>query len=138
MFHDIGFIERGQENEGLGAQFATSAMKLEGGFSAEEIELVSTMILDTQVRFSTTGVRQIPTTELSKYLCDADVSNLGRDDFFEKAEAVRLEIGATDALVFGQGLKKFHASHIWYSPAAKELRQAQKDANARELERRFP
>ncbi len=138
VFHDMGFIERGQENEDLGAQHAASAMQADGGFSAQEIDLVSTMILDTQVRFTTTGVRQIPTTELSKYLCDADVSNLGREDFFEKAELVRLEIGASDPQVFGQGLKKFLASHSWYSPAAQKLRQAQKDSNIKELELRFP
>jgi predicted metal-dependent HD superfamily phosphohydrolase len=138
VFHDMGFIERGQENESLGANFAALAMSSDGSFSVSEINTVETMILDTQVRFTDKGIMQVPTTELSRYLCDADVSNLGRTDFFEKAELVRVEVGQPDPAVFVGGLRKFLASHRWYSPAAIALRQPQKELNVAELNRRYP
>ncbi len=138
VFHDMGFIERGQENESLGADFATQAMSADGSFSSREMSAVATMILDTQLRVTKDRIMQIPTTELSQYLCDADVSNLGRLDFFEKAEQRWMELGQPDQTVFIDGLKKFLASHTWYSPAAIALRQPQKILNVAELNRRYP
>lgn len=133
-YHDLGFIESARENEGLGARLAVKAMEDIGGYSTEEIRAVETMILDTQLRFTEAGPKQVPSAELSRYLLDADVSNLGRDDFFEKAELVRQEVGLHDKASFFQGLVKFMGAHEWYTDAAKALRQPKKDENVRELE----
>lgn len=128
-FHDLGFLDRARENEALGAKYAVEAMHTDSTFSQQQIELVETMILDTELRMTSEGPKQIATTELSKYLCDADVSNLGRDDFFEKAELVRKEIGIPDQPTFLSGLMKFLEAHEWYSNAAQALRGKKKMEN---------
>lgn len=134
-YHDLGFIDRAKENEGFGAEEAKRAMSADGSYNPEEILLVSTMILDTTVQITAHGPRQVPTTPLSPYLLDADVSNLGRNDFFDKAELVRKEVGIEDRAQFLRGLLTFVNSHIWYSPAAKTLRGEQKLANMAALEK---
>lgn len=136
-YHDTGFIEAAQENEALGAQMAAAAMHEQGGYSTEEIELVKTMILDTSLRSTPEGMRQVPTTLLSRYLCDADVSNLGREDFFEKAELIRKEIGSPPIPVFLAGVLKFLACHQWHTEAARRLRSTQRANNLSELEKKL-
>lgn len=133
-YHDTGFIEAAGENEQLGASLAVKAMRRLGSYTDEQINLVSSMILDTTLRSTPEGFRQVPRTDIAKYLCDADVSNLGRVDFFEKAELIRQEIGSPPKREFLRGVAQFLASHRWHTPAATALRQAQKEKNAQELE----
>ena len=134
-YHDIGFVDRLQENEELGAQMAQAAMKTDGSYSNEEIEQVGSMIRATQVKFTSQGPRQVPTTELSRYLLDADVSNLGRDDFFEKANLVRCEVQFARKEEFYKGLVSFMQAHEWYTPAAIRLRQNKKEENILKLKK---
>ncbi|MCO6430025.1 MAG: hypothetical protein J5J00_04135 [Deltaproteobacteria bacterium] len=140
-YHDLGFVKQRSNNEEVGAQMAAEAMHAAGGFRASEIELVHGMILDTQVRFTEKGPQQVPASELSKYLLDADVSNLGREDFFDKAELVRQEVQFENKEDFMRGLVKFMEAHTWYTPAAKALRDQKKRENQAKLEamvRTFP
>lgn len=136
-FHDTGFIDRFANNEPIGAERAVQAMNDGGGYSKREIALVRQMILDTKLRKTRRGPKQISTTRLSGYLCDADVSNLGRTDFFRMAELVRKETGLLDKKAFYQGLVKFIECHEWYTPAAQSLRENQKQANLAALRRKF-
>lgn len=133
-FHDTGFIEKMTGNEAIGARFAGEAMSRCGGYSAAETALVETMIRDTEVKLLPGGPRQVPTTKLSQYICDGDVSNLGRPDFFEKAELVRREINVPRDEVFFTNLRKFIGGHEWYTPAAKAARTAGKAANIAALD----
>ncbi len=133
-YHDIGFVEASKENEGLGAQRAVEAMRAEGGYSEEEMSKVSTAILDTQLKFLPEGPRQVSTLSFSHHLLDADMSNLGRDDFFEKAELVRLEVGVDDKKAFYFGVEKLLKAHQWYSKSAQSLRQQKKESNMGALE----
>jgi len=134
-FHDLGFIEQRTRNEGIGARLAGEAMRRVGGYTAEEIALVETMIRDTEVKLLPEGPRQVPTTELSKYLCDADVSNLGRPDFFEKAELVRRELDLPRSEQTARNLRAFIGGHRWYTPAAVATRTEGKAANVAALDR---
>jgi len=136
-YHDIGFLVRVSENEVLGAATAEEAMLKEGGFSSGELAEVKTAILDTQVRITAGGPRQVSTSKLSNYLLDADVSNLGRDDFFDKAELVRKENGVTDQATFLKGLRVFLDAHRWYSPAGQRLRAQGKRKNVKLLTKKF-
>lgn len=134
-FHDLGFIEKMSGNEVIGARMAGEAMRQAGGFSAEEVREVETMIRDTEVKMLPTGPRQVPTTKLARYLCDADVSNLGRADFFEKAELVRREVNVARDERFFTNLRKFVAGHEWYTAAAKAARTKGKADNIAALDR---
>lgn len=127
-WHDVGFIQTPVSNEAIGAAFAREQMRKSGGYSAEEIGLVERMILDTTVVATEDGPRQIPSTELSRYLLDADLSNLGRDDFFTKGELQRKELGQ-DVEAFRAATIALLSAHRWHTEAARALRQEKRDQN---------
>src|SRR5690606_14143605 len=128
-YHDTGFLVRPMDNETVGARFAREQLEEDGRFSEEEIKLVETMILDTRLVATELGPKQIPTVPLSKYLLDADLSNLGREDFFERSELLRQELGVDQDLFLVQ-CKRLIESHEWLTPAAKRLREEGQQKNS--------
>ncbi len=126
--HDVGFLEARSGNEPIGARFAREGMLRHGGYTEDEIRLVEQMILDTAVVMSNGAPRQIPSTELSKYLLDADLGNFGRDDFFIKGELQRAELG-DEVAPFRVKTLALIGAHVWHTNAARTLRQAKRDEN---------
>ena len=133
-FHDAGFIKSPVANEPIAARMVREALERHTtahptcGYSADEISLVEQMILDTSLRETQTGLRQVPTCDLSRYLLDADLSNLGREDFFDKGGLQRQELGY-DQEVFRRKSFELLNSHRWLTNAGRLLRQAKKDEN---------
>jgi signal transduction histidine kinase len=130
-FHDAGYIERYVDNEVIGARMARAAMEAER-LSGERIAAVERMVLDTRLVRTSAGPRQIATTGLSKYLLDADLSNFGRADFFDKGELQRRELGI-DRERFLRRTFALISSHSWQTDAARTLRQPTKEENLRKL-----
>jgi predicted metal-dependent HD superfamily phosphohydrolase len=133
VYHDAGFLDKSLDNESLGAERAASAMKVLGCYSEDEINQVKTVILDTIVKQTPAGPRQIPSTELSKYLLDGDMTNLGRDDFFEKGRLLQRELGIDSELDFLKNSLEVMVAHTWHSAPAIRQRSAQKEANLKVL-----
>ncbi|MCI5064669.1 ATP-binding protein [bacterium] len=131
-FHDIGFIWKQVDNEWLGASRAREAMELSSSYSESEIQRVQDMILDTQLVNTSMVAVQIPSTELGRYLLDADLGNLGRPDFFEKSELLRKELGIARPLFYRDAVK-FLEAHEWLTPAAQALRGAGQAENLTKL-----
>lgn len=131
-YHDAGFLKQREDNERIGARMADEAMRRHGGFSEEECSLVYTMIIDTTLIRDSSGVAQRAQTPLSKYLLDADLSNFGRADFFERMEAHRQEV-AQEAEEEYRVTLEIMESHQWYTSAAKSLRQGKKQENLKKL-----
>lgn len=130
--HDVGFITRTVMNEPLGAAYAREQMEKAGGYTADEIALVERMILDTPIVDTVDGPRQVPSTDLSRYLLDADLSNLGRDDFFEKGELLRQELGQEQNIFRSYAYRLLNA-HQWLTSSAQALRQNKKEENLKTL-----
>jgi len=130
--HDVGFVSTPTSNESLGAAFARERMERHTGFSSEEIALVERMILDTALITTDLGPRQVPTTRLSGYLLDADLSNLGREDFFAKGELQRRELGQ-DLVHFRKNALALLLAHQWNTAVGHLLRQAGKERNTQLL-----
>jgi hypothetical protein len=107
-------------------------MERQSGYSSEEILLVDRMILDTALVVTADGPCQIPSTRLSRYLLDADLSNLGRDDFFEKGELQRREL-SQDEDRFRRNALALLQAHRWHTDAGQSLRQKKKEDNERSL-----
>ncbi len=126
--HDVGFVDSPACNEPIGAAFARERMEKHGGYTPDEIRLVERMILDTALVPTENGPQQIPSSALSRYLLDADLSNLGREDFFEKGELQRIEIGQDEDL-FRKNTLALLTAHQWHTPACRALRQKRKDEN---------
>ncbi len=110
---------------------AVQAMSASGRFSQVEQDLVEQMILDTQLVME--GPAQISNSRLSPWLLDADLANLGRDDFWDQTRllAKELEIDIASMLPMTRALMQ---RHDWQSPAAKRLFAAKKEANFVALE----
>ena len=131
--HDVGFVSTPIANEPLGAAFARERMEEDGGYSPQEIELVERMVLDTALVMTDGQLHQSPSTKLSGYLLDADLSNLGREDFFDKCDLLRREVGQEKDL-FERNTLALLTAHRWHTDAGRALRQARKDLNTQTLQ----
>jgi len=131
-FHDAGFLKQRPKNEPIGAKMAVEAMAKSGRFSLDERELVEQMILDTQLVME--GPAQIANSRLSPWLLDADLANLGRDDFWDQTKllAKELNIDLQNMLPMTQALME---RNDWQSPAGRRLFGAKKESNFVALER---
>ncbi len=131
-FHDAGFLKQRPKNEPIGAKMAVEAMTKSGRFSQGECDLVEQMILDTQLVME--GPAQIANCRLSPWLLDADLANLGRDDFWDQTTllARELNIDLQNMLPMTQALMQ---RHDWQSPAGQRLFGEKKVANFVALER---
>lgn len=145
LYHDLGFTKSFDDNESIGAEIAAGKMR-EFGCSQADIKVVQQLILDTRLFISPTSgaYEQRPQTELSKYLCDADLGNLGTKFFLAKALSLFSETHQRDVRGAGDmagaaGLKflaeteLFLKNHSWHTPAARRLREEQKVINTKEL-----
>ncbi len=133
-FHDSGFLvdERHHEEESAGK--AVEAMHSDGGYTEEEIALVREMILATELVSSTGGRKQRAAAGLAGYLLDADLANIGREDFFVRLEEVRAESGRSWKEELKDALDLLQA-HRWNTPAANACYEATKQKNTAVLTR---
>ena len=130
-FHDAGYIDGPKDHESRSAKLAAEAMG-KSGYTIEEIKRVTTMILDTKVTETSKGLIQNPTSELSKYLLDADLSNFGREDFFSRLEDNIAESGDNRETVLTRTLV-FLENHIWLTEGARRFREQKQKENAAQL-----
>lgn len=134
IYHDAGFLRQNALNEPIGAELAAEAMITTGGYTKHEIKIVKHMILDTTLLMN--DCAQISNTELSPYLLDADLSNLGRECFWEQTKAVASEAGIAfcDFLPISLGLMQRHS---WQSDVGYQLYEQQKQQNIADLKLRL-
>ncbi|MCB0332009.1 MAG: GAF domain-containing protein [Bdellovibrionales bacterium] len=132
-YHDLGFIDKPVDNEWTGARYAREAMESFGEYKEGEIQCVENMILDTQLVETALGATQLPTDKLAKYLLDADLGNLGREDFFECTSRLQKELGLERALLYPEALRLMRG-HDWLTPAAKKFRGPGQEKNITQLE----
>ncbi len=132
-YHDAGFLQQAIENEAIGAEIATAALIEHGGYSDDEVQLVQQMICDTRLIPGEDGLYQSASNDLSRYLLDADVSNFGRADFFDKLERLIQERGV-ERLPELYATLKLMKNHDWLTDAARSLREDKKQENIAQLE----
>ncbi|PKL82734.1 MAG: hydrolase [Ignavibacteriae bacterium HGW-Ignavibacteriae-3] len=83
-FHDLGYIETSAGHEELGAMYASNFLS-EENYPSEKIDKIVNCILATKVP-------QNPGTKMEKILCDADLSHIGRNNFFDINDKFRAEL----------------------------------------------
>ena len=110
--------------------------------SAEFAEVYLPLILYTPLKIQTikslvlaTKMPQNPNNYLEQLLCDADLDNLGRLDFFELGEKVRIELGIPDNEKWYEQQLKFLTNHQYHTDVARTLRDSGKEANVKKLEK---
>lgn len=120
-FHDTGFLEQDKNNEPIGARIAGEVLP-EIGYTPQEISIIQNGILATAIPTN-------PKSLLEMIICDADIDNLGRDDFLEKNELVRIELGIKDMKAWYENSIKFLQNHKYYTKSAHRLRDGKKQEN---------
>ena len=129
-FHDSGYIREYRQNEPIAARMAGRILKLIG-YLPEEIEVVQEMILSTDFK-------REPKTHNEKILCDADLDNLGRSDFFDLDQKLRdgrraRGLDVSDDLRWYQETLHILQHHRYHTETQKKLRGKGKRDNIRKL-----
>jgi uncharacterized protein len=134
-FHDLGFARlpdvdpRGNQHELLSAQIAQEILPT-FGYRKSQVDAICKMIMATRLP-------QSPATLLEEILADADLDSLGREDFWQRSQALRDENAAYGTIVsdaeWFMGQFNFLSSHKYFTPAARLLRNGQKQKNIEEI-----
>jgi predicted metal-dependent HD superfamily phosphohydrolase len=129
-FHDTGYIREYEKNEPIAARMAGRILKLIG-YKPDEIETIQKMILATDLECE-------PQTHVEKILCDADLDNLGREDFFKLdgklREGRRIRgIDVSDDVKWYKGTLEIIKKHQYYTESQKKLREKGKQKNINAL-----
>ena len=129
-FHDTGYIREYDKNEPIAARMAGRILKLIG-YGPDEIEKIQKMILATDLA-------REPKTHIEKILCDADLDNLGREDFFKLDAKLRegrraRGLDVSDDLKWYKGTLKVIKNHQYYTESQKVLREKGKLKNIKKL-----
>jgi predicted metal-dependent HD superfamily phosphohydrolase len=129
-FHDTGYIREYEKNEPIAARMAGRILNLIG-YKLEEVKKVQKMILATDLEVG-------PKTHVEKILCDADLDNLGREDFFKLDGKLRegrraRGIDVSDDAKWYRSTLEFIKRHQYYTESQKKLRGKGKQKNIKGL-----
>lgn len=136
--HDAGFLWRYFKNEPLGVKYVEDETP-RFGYSGGQIERIGQIIMPTQLQCIDGKLVQLPDPNdlLQLLICDSDMDHLGREDFFVKGENLRREwreYGMPKTLKEWLQIQlDFQQGHIYFTNAAKSLRNEGKEKNIREL-----
>ncbi|MDD2982139.1 MAG: adenylate/guanylate cyclase domain-containing protein [Crocinitomicaceae bacterium] len=132
-YHDAGFVEQYEHNEPIGARMAEEILP-DYGYSPQHIEQIKELIFVTQIPHK-------PKNNLEEIMCDADLDYLGREDFHEIADRLRLELrehGKIDSdRAWDEIQVKFLTLHKYFTKTAKDMRDEKKAQNLKEIKERL-
>ena len=132
-YHDAGFVESYEKNEPVGARMAEEI--LPGyGYSPQHIEQIKKLIFVTQIPHN-------PQNKMEEIICDADLDYLGREDFHEIADKLRLELREHGKINSDRQWDNiqvtFLTNHKYFTDTAKKNRDARKAKNLQEIKDRL-
>lgn len=124
-YHDLGFVEQRVEHEEAGIRIAHQVLP-DLGYSPDQLEIIGGMIRATRIP-------QSPRNLLEAIMADADLDNLGREDFMDRSQALRDELAAT-GMIFNDrdwytNQIRFMESHVYFTESARTLRDTRKRQN---------
>lgn len=123
--HDVIQVIGAKDNEEQSAELAERVLK-SLNYDSYQRNIVCDLILATKMP-------QNPKSYLEKVICDADLDNLGREDFFKRGQLFRTEMSLPEGKQFYQVQLEFLNSHSYHTQFAKELRDAGKVENIKKL-----
>jgi uncharacterized protein len=128
-FHDLGFIRQRQGHESVSIQLAEQT--LPGfGYSQADIAVIRGII-------QATHLPQSPTTLLEKIMADADMDDLGHEDFWKRSSDLRRELDYygskfTDVDWYTYQLQLMK-SHNYFTDSERKLREPLKHQHMLEV-----
>ena len=126
LLHDGILIPGAKDNEERTAEFARRYL-LTLGYTLKQVDTIASLILATKIPTAPQGI-------LQEILCDADLDNLGRDDYFVRNDEVRREIGIPAGKEWWASSLQFLQTQRYYTRAAQTLREKGKERNKKKLE----
>lgn len=131
FFHDVGFVVQYDGHESASKRIAEEVLPT-FQFTPEQVDVVCRAIMATRLP-------QSPTNLLEEILVDADLDVLGKKNFFPRSKDLQRELDAqgrgSDDLHWYATQVKFLKGHTYWTAAARDLRNAQKQRNIDHLER---
>jgi uncharacterized protein len=133
IYHDIGHVINSVSHEEHSARIARETLP-QFGYSPQQIERIVGMIMATHLP-------QTPHNIAEQIMADADLDVLGREDFWERHDALRAEMAA-----YGKDLPdtawyesqiNFLEAHRYFTEAARQLRDAGKKRYVEQLKERL-
>jgi ligand-binding sensor domain-containing protein/class 3 adenylate cyclase/predicted metal-dependent HD superfamily phosphohydrolase len=132
-YHDAGFIESYDSNEVIGARLAAEILP-NYGYSQEHIQIIKELIYVTEIPHK-------PKNHLEEIMCDADLDYLGRDDFHEIADKLRVELREFGKInsdrKWDEIQVSFLTNHKYFTKTAIETRDARKQKHLQEIKDRL-
>lgn len=132
-FHDAGFIEQYENNEKIGARMVEEYLP-KFGYTDTDIQQIKELIYVTEVPHK-------PKNLLEKIICDADLDYLGREDFHEISDRLRLELREHGKInsdrEWDKMQVKFFALHKYFSKTSIETRREMKMKHLEEIKQRL-
>jgi len=132
LFHDNGFLKvyAGHEEESC----RMMREQVDGSFTGPELEKICGMIMATKLP-------QTPLTHLEKIICDADLDYLGREDFYQVSDLLKLEFLAycivKNAREWEEKQIGFFEQHHYFTATSNNKRNTAKQQRLTELKRSF-
>jgi len=114
LLHDAIYIPGRKDNEEESVKIAEQTLTT-FGYDPKTIDSISNLIMATKLPTSPKDIGEA-------IICDSDIDNLGREDFWEKAERVRLEAKIEKNQWYGTLLPKFLSGVKYYTKSAQEHR----------------
>ncbi len=133
-FHDTGYSQSIDNHEQASATIARKFLEKEN-FPDDKILTVESCILSTQMP-------QSPKQLIEEVLCDADLSHLGGDDFFDRSEALCHEINMLhdENMASGDWLEKnreFLSNHSYFTAYAQANYGETKASNLKSVKKKL-
>ncbi len=130
-FHDIGFIRRRQDHESISIQLAVEVLP-NFGYTEAQITAVSGIIQATRLP-------QSPTNIMERIIADADMDDLGDENFWKRSNDLRQELENygktfTDEEWYTDQLHLMQ-SHNYFTKSEQALRNATKQHHILEVKR---
>lgn len=133
LFHDTGFIVRYDKNEPIGGKIAKNFLKTML-YPEEKIEIIERIILATDPDYKN------PQNIYEAIIKDADLDNLGREDFYEKWGKVKSEIETIKRIKikdpdWHHAILDLLYKNKFYTKTQKKEREEQREKNIKEMEK---
>lgn len=133
LYHDAGFVKQYIDNEPLGVEMAKEALP-KFGYTDSQIEVISGLIYATAIPHD-------PKNHLQEIICDADLDYLGRDDFHEIADKLRMELTERGFIKshkeWDEMQVSFLSEHRYFTSSSISLRRKKKLQHLGEIEERL-
>lgn len=129
LYHDIALPEGREGHEEKSAQIAEEELR-EFGYSNDDIDKVKSIILGTKGKMEDGVYVTEPSDDLLvNIMRDADLANVGKENYPEQSENLRKELGVFDIREWRKLQVKYFSKHRFHTEVAEQLWGRQKRKN---------